>query len=249
MLPLRLDYELTGCQKSLDSVITAAYHLGSRFSERTGAIRSWNVAESKVYNISNTEQDFLVIIDSMANIDLLFYVSNYTGDRALVDKATKHARTVAYRLVRPDFSTFHVANLDPANGELKYHFTHQGYSDTSCWSRYVWRNLLRHASLTLYPNSGQAWAILGFTQTYIWTTDPTFLVIAMSLANYFTQRLSRIRLPHSYVPPWDFDAPLQSDGDTLRDTSAGMIAVSIAVCFIEVRLQASILKRFFTRHD
>ena len=80
--------------------------------------------------------DFLIIVDSMANLDLLYYVGNYAGDQELIDKATSHAKTVIKTLVRPDFTTYHVANLDPNNGNTKYHFTHQGYDDNSSWSRY-----------------------------------------------------------------------------------------------------------------
>ena len=134
--PLRMDWELTGTEKSLESVIKAAYNLSSRINEKTGAIRSWNLAEIKTYNISDTQDNFLVIIDSMANMDLLFYVGNYTGDQELIRKATSHAQTVIRTLLRPDFTTYHVVNMSPENGEIKHRFTHQGYSDSSCWSRY-----------------------------------------------------------------------------------------------------------------
>jgi glucose-6-phosphate isomerase len=140
--PLRMDWELTGNVKSLESVIKAAYNLSSRFNEKTGAIRSWNLAESKTYNISDARDNFLVIIDSMANMDLLFYVGSYTGDQELIRKASSHAQTVTRTLLRPDFSTYHVVNMNPEDGEIKHHFTHQGYNDSSCWSRYEVKTLI-----------------------------------------------------------------------------------------------------------
>lgn len=94
------------------------------------------------YNISDMQDDFLIIVDSMANLDLLYYVGNYTGDQELIDKATSHAKTVIKTLVRPDFTTYHVANLDPNNGNIKDHFTHQGCHDNSSWSRYYRQKLL-----------------------------------------------------------------------------------------------------------
>ncbi len=139
MNPLRADWELNGNAKSLKSVTNAAYNLASRFSEKTGAIRSWNAVESKAYSISG-EDEFLIIIDSMANLDLLYYVGTFTGDRELIDKATSHAKTVIKTLVRSDFTTYHVSNLDPSNGDVKYRFTHQGYDDNSSWSRYCTPN-------------------------------------------------------------------------------------------------------------
>ena len=97
-------------------------------------------------------------------------------------------------------------NVDPRTGTIKVQRTHQGYSDSSTWSR------------------GQAWAILGFTQTYVWTKDPTFLQAAIDLSKYFLKRLSQSTDPHPYVPVWDFDAPAETP--PLRDTSAGMIAAN-----------------------
>lgn len=68
--------------------------------------------------------------------------------------------------------------------------------------------------------------MLGFAQTYIWTRDPEFLNAAISLSNYFIDRLSSASYSHRYIPPWDFDAPLELDGSMLRDASAGMVAAN-----------------------
>lgn len=97
-------------------------------------------------------------------------------------------------------------NIDPRTGAVKTQRTHQGYSDSSAWTR------------------GQAWAILGFTQTYIWTKDCTFLEAAVNLSKYFIDRMAKSTHSHPFVPVWDFDAPL--DTPPLRDTSAGMIAAN-----------------------
>lgn len=124
----------------------------------------------------------------------------------MIDIAISHANFVLRLLVRPDHSTFHLVNVDPRIGATKIQRTHQGYSDSSCWTR------------------GQAWAILGFTQTYVWTRDPTFLQAAIHLSDYFLQRMSSATHDHPFVPVWDFDAPPQTP--PLRDTSAGMIAAN-----------------------
>jgi hypothetical protein len=73
---------------------------------------------------------------------------------------------------------------------------------------------------------GQAWGILGFTQTYIWTKDPAFLNAAIALATFFLSQLSNATVPYPYVPLWDFDAPIAEGSEALRDTSAGMIAAN-----------------------
>lgn len=105
----------------------------------------------------------------------------------------------------------------PKTGKLLQRLTAQGYSDTSTWSR------------------GQAWAILGYAQTYSWTKDETFLQTACGLADYFIERLMEapncVEQVHSgaqvgrFVPLWDFDAPVD-EGNPLRDTSAAMIAAN-----------------------
>lgn len=73
---------------------------------------------------------------------------------------------------------------------------------------------------------GHAWAILGFTQTYAWTRDQTFLATAKGCADLLIKKLLACvgTHHHPYVLPWDFDAPSPSPGEPLRDSSAAMIA-------------------------
>lgn len=220
-IALRRDYELTMNQKSLDAVFQAAHNLASRYDERTRCIRSWNVSRSKAYDITNTDINFLVIIDSMCNLDLLYWTSYTIGDESLRDKATEHAKTVLNTLIRENWSTFHCVNLHPPSGDIMYHYTHQGYAETSCWTR------------------GHAWAILGLTQTYLWTKELLFLNAAKSLAGYFCQRLAALEHEAPCVPPWDFDAPVQTSEPVLRDTSAGMIAANGLVLLHQVLLRQS----------
>ena len=158
-------------------------------------------------------------------MDLLFYAADQSPNKRLASIAATHAQTVLKTLVRPDYSTWHLANLDPhERGIVQFNMTHQGYSDDSTWAR------------------GQAWAVLGFVQTYMWTSDTAFLFAAQRLADYFLTRLSESPAPtHKNVPLWDFDAPPQEDIDTegqpLRDASAGMIAAN-GLLLLEKALQA-----------
>jgi hypothetical protein len=100
--------------------------------------------------------------------------------------------------------------------------TNQGHTDASTWSR------------------GQAWAIMGFAQTYTWTKDVTFLATAIRCATYFLRRCreGEAKWPCWMVPKWDFDAPSDDDDQEeetkktkktkgpLRDVSAGVIAAN-----------------------
>lgn len=67
---LQKDYELTGNPESLASVTKAAYALASRWDDRVQAIRSWDVAINDRYSITDMEENFLVIIDSMCSKSL-----------------------------------------------------------------------------------------------------------------------------------------------------------------------------------
>jgi hypothetical protein len=69
---LRRDWELFGQQKSLNSLLAAAESLASRYDERVGAIRSWDGFVNAHHNITNMENDFLVIIDSMCSKSYLY---------------------------------------------------------------------------------------------------------------------------------------------------------------------------------
>ncbi|OAA69346.1 Six-hairpin glycosidase [Akanthomyces lecanii RCEF 1005] len=224
---LRRDFELTGDMRSLKSIVNAADSLASRYSETTQAIRSWDRFVNNGNNFVDQESEFLVIIDSMCNLDLLYYAGHHASSQRLIDIATTHAHTIRETHLRPEpsapgakyptFSTCHVANMCPKTGNILQRLTAQGYSDTSTWSR------------------GQAWAILGFAQTYTWTKDETFLRTACGLADYFILRLASapscvdqtqqgVRAGR-HVPLWDFDAPVDEDSP-LRDTSAAMIAAN-----------------------
>lgn len=117
------------------------------------------------------------------------------------------------------YSTAHLVNFCPRAISIKEKRSVQGYDTWSTWSR------------------GQAWAILGYAQTFAWTRDPEFLDVACGLAEYFLLRMEsapdcvevKISDHHNagrYVPMWDFDAPVEADSSPLRDTSAGTAAAN-----------------------
>ncbi|KAH7199306.1 Six-hairpin glycosidase-like protein [Fusarium oxysporum] len=202
----RLQWDLHRDPKAFDTLMTAANTLADRFSAKVGCIRSWDVCQTKVYSFTDPSKDFLVIIDNMMNLDLLFWAASEASSQAdstrFFDIAMAHARTSKEYLIRADWSSYHVANFDPSTGALKERLTNQGYSHTSCWSR------------------GQAWAIAGFAKSYEWSGENSFLDTAKSCADYFLGRL-----PDTHIPLWDFDAQEESGATTQPpDTSAAMVA-------------------------
>ncbi|KAL4940085.1 hypothetical protein BDV06DRAFT_230603 [Aspergillus oleicola] len=266
MPALKRDWEMFGHEQSLRSIIQAARSLSTRYVSTAGAIRSWDCLIKKDITITNQAENLLVIIDSLCNLDLLFYASAHAGDSSLAELAAKHARTLLRTHLRPEraisvpkngcqgqlYSTCHVANIDPSTGALKWRRTAQGYSNESTWAR------------------GQAWAILGYAQTYMWTKDPIFLDAACGCAEYFLQRLAispsgveidlepfsaYTAIPDDHkrwggtgrsVPLWDFNAPVDCT-EPLRDSSAGVIAANGMIILFQALMslgQDTLARRF-----
>ncbi|RMJ05052.1 hypothetical protein BHE90_011063 [Fusarium euwallaceae] len=227
MPSLRLDWELNGNVQSLNSIIRAARSLATRYVPTSGAIRSWDLLLKKNLEIRDQTENMILIIDSLCNLDLLYYAAEHCPDgQELYDIATSHAHVLLRSHLReerpvplskrcytgPWYSTCHVANIDPRTGELKARLTHQGYDNESTWAR------------------GQAWAILGYAQTFMSTKDRIFVRAACGLAEYFLYRLETapecLPMGSRCVPLWDFDAPIEDSENPLRDSSAGSIAAN-----------------------
>jgi hypothetical protein len=115
--------------------------------------------------------------------------------------AIRHADRTMDLFFRPDGSTWHVVDLDPAYGQVLRKHTNQGKSADSTWSR------------------GQAWAVYGFGYMYQATGFRRYLDTAMMAADYHLART-----PADHVPPADFDGGL--DGLAFKDSSAAAIMAS-----------------------
>ncbi|CAM0141037.1 hypothetical protein VKS41_002300 [Umbelopsis sp. WA50703] len=193
------DYELTGNKQSLDIIIQAAKSLTTRYSPKTKAIRSWDQKTSLSYSYTDMDKYFLVIIDNMMNLELLYYAAEKSGNKEFYDIATTHAETTLKNHFRPDNSSYHLVVYDTQNGDVIGKMTHQGYADESTWSR------------------GQAWALYGYAVAYKYTKDPKFLEASKNFTEMF---LSKVTDDGTVF--WDFDA----ERPTYWDVSAGMIACS-----------------------
>lgn len=112
--------------------------VSARFSEKTGAIKAWD----------HKKWEFPVIIDTMANLDIL----RFDGSRGK-QVAQTHADTTWRLLVRPNGSTRHKAQLNSKSGKTIHAGTHQGLHDQSTWAR------------------GQAWAVYGWASLSEWLPE------------------------------------------------------------------------------
>jgi len=189
-----LGYSLTHDERMREVGLAGARSMMKRFIPGGGYVQNWG-------RLGEEDQMGFVIIDCLINLDHLYWAAHETGDPSFSQAATSHAERTRVSHVRADYSSFQVVEFDPATGEMLRGFTKQGYTDESTWSR------------------GQSWGIYGFTRVYKHTREQKFLEAAMSMADWFIERL-----PPDFVPYWDFCAP--GIPDEPRDTSAASMAAS-----------------------
>jgi unsaturated chondroitin disaccharide hydrolase len=179
-----------------DILLTSARSLCTRFNPKVGCIKSWD----------GKPGEFLVIIDNMMNLELLFWATRISGDSSFYKIAVTHAETTIKNHFRPDYSSYHVINYNSETGAIQQKKTAQGAADGSAWAR------------------GQAWGLYGFTVMYRETKDVKYLEQAKRIAAFL---LDHPNLPTDKIPYWDFNAP--DIPNALRDASAGSIMAAALI--------------------
>ena len=177
-----------------DVALAACASHASRFNEVGRFLPAWDPSEDPIF-AGRT------IVDTVMNLPILFWGAREANRPEWEEIARAVSATIRQHHVRPDGSTFHVVDFDPASGKPVAYTTHQGYSATSCWSR------------------GHAWALYGFALVSRWSGNPDDLSTSRKLADYFIAHL-----PEDFVPYWDFQAP--GIPDEPRDSAAAAIGAS-----------------------
>lgn len=186
-------YKLTGSEASKNRLLIAANDLAGRFNMAGKFIRAWN-------DNGDGFRSGWAIIDCMMNLPLLYLASDLTRDPRFHQIAVAHADTAAKYFVRPDGSCNHIVVFDPETGEFLETLGGQGLGVGSAWTR------------------GQAWALYGFTLSYIHTGRHEYLDTAERVAGFFTAHI-----PESGLIPVDFSQ------DANCDFEDG-IAAAVAAC-------------------
>ncbi|MGM9785991.1 MAG: glycoside hydrolase family 88 protein [Candidatus Cryptobacteroides sp.] len=164
-------------------LVNTAKSLATRFRPAAGILQSWNVINNGWQSTRGWKCP--VIIDNMMNLELLFKVSEMTGDPTYSNIAISHADKTLENHYRDDFSTYHVVDYDDETGAIRRRCTAQGIADESRWAR------------------GQAWSIYGYTVAYRFTKDERYLQRAKDVAEYLL--VNEDNMPEDLVPLWDFD--------------------------------------------
>ena len=185
-------YRVTRDERFHAPLLDAARLLAGRYDARVGAIKAWDRSEWK----------FPVLVETTMNLELLLWSASHGGDSAWTAIARRVGEQTLAKQIRPDGSTFQLADYDPQTGALLRLGTRQGLADSSTWAR------------------GQAWGLYGFTMLHRETRDPRFLAAAQRLAGYVIARL-----PDDGIPCWDFQAA-GCPGRAQRDASAAAIMAS-----------------------
>ncbi len=205
-------YQVTKLDKYKNAALNAAKMLLKRYNEKVKFIRAWG-------KLGSPKRAGWMIIDTMMNLELLFWAYEQTGNKTFYDIAVQHANTAMKELIRKDFSSYHVIEFDPLTGNVLKKRTHQGFSDESTWAR------------------GQAWGIYGFAKAYNFTKDTAYLNTSMQMADYFLSKL-----PGDHIPFWDLDL---SGNDIVRDASAGAIAACGMFLLNKLLTDSSDQQRYF----
>ncbi len=156
LLSFGADYKITGNEEARRQTLIAADVLAGRFNP-AGFIRAWN----------GRGREGWAIVDCLMNLSLLHFAAEKTGDPRYANIAGRHADMSLRYFLRDDGSCNHIMIFDPVTGEALDSPGGQGYEKGSSWSR------------------GQAWALYGFTISYLNTGEARYLDGARKIADYF----------------------------------------------------------------
>ncbi|KIR71930.1 glycosyl hydrolase family 88 [Cryptococcus deuterogattii CA1014] len=123
-----MDFALTGDEEAKRVLIDAADSLVELYTPEVGCMRSWTMMRKAnmpdLWRDDNLDEHYLVIIDNLMNLDMLYEATELTGDPKYAHVATHQAEKSLNSHVRPDYTTYHVVDFNQ-DGSVKKCMTHQ----------------------------------------------------------------------------------------------------------------------------
>lgn len=197
-----MDYRLTGNEDGRKRGLHAATLLAGRYNPAGRFIRAWN----ENYGGDPTGR---AIIDCLMNLSLLYWASDEIHDPRFREIAMNHADTAVKHFVRDDGSVKHIVDFDPETGCCLKDEGGQGYCRGSSWLR------------------GQAWAVYGFTLSYLHSGREVYLETAEKVARYCIGNI-----PADGILPLDFRQPAEpalEDSCGAAILASGLLSLAAAV--------------------
>jgi unsaturated chondroitin disaccharide hydrolase len=196
-------YQITGNRDYRQVALDAAEVASKRYTQ-AGYFPAWGAAGDTVLSRR-------LSIQTLMDLDLLYWASEASGNPVYERQATSHAIFTITRLIDGTGRILHVADFDPITGAIFGERTPE-LADNPMYSTYGYN------ASTVWAQ-GQAWAIYGLASAYKHDQQPLFLNAATRAADYLVAHL-----PDDGVPFWDFELP--AGADKQKDTAAAAVAAA-----------------------
>ncbi len=189
-------WKVTGHERYRLDAIEAARTLTGRYDPECQVILAWDM-------LDGVSMGRVAIIDTLVNLQLLYWASSETRDPRFDDVARSTLDAMIRLFVRADGSTRQMVRFEGTGCTLRaVAARHQGYGPESCWSR------------------GLGWGIYGLASAYEHLADEKYLDTAGRLIDYYLENA-----PGDLVPLYDFADPAGVAGAP-RDSSAATITAA-----------------------